>query len=214
MASGTFRQDVPESPLIPAYRRTTAQIGRCDYELKIPANHAFARCEVDLVFSFVVQAVAGSNPVVHTRMTRRLRRGPTPRRSAQYSPPFAPRAEEEQMSETIDSARRLIADRLREVEVEAALLEGALKGMAQGDGSRPAVKPRRKRAPGKRRRSQAPRGRRREELLGAIEAKPGSRPAELAAEIGVSASQVHGLIAKARAEKLIVKKGAGYALKG
>jgi DNA-binding MarR family transcriptional regulator len=50
-------------------------------------------------------------------------------------------------------------------------------------------------------------------LLAAIGAKPGARPSELAAEIGVSASQVHGLIRKARTQKLIVKKGAGYALK-
>lgn len=52
-----------------------------------------------------------------------------------------------------------------------------------------------------------PRGQRREQLLAAINAKPGARPSELAGEIGVSPSQVHSLIRKARAEKLIVKKG-------
>jgi hypothetical protein len=41
-----------------------------------------------------------------------------------------------------------------------------------------------------------------------------SRPSELAVEIGIAPGQVSVLLAKARAEKLIVKKGAGYALKG
>jgi hypothetical protein len=119
------------------------------------------------------------------------------------------------MSETIAAACKLITERLRAIEAEAKKLERALRSMEDGDRSRPVLaKPRRKRAAGKRRRrSPAPRGRRREQLLAAIKDKPGARPSELAAEIGVSPSQAHGLIAKARAEKLIVKKGAGYALK-
>jgi hypothetical protein len=120
------------------------------------------------------------------------------------------------MSETIDGARKLIAERLRELEAEAKHLERALKGMGESGRSRSAApKPRRKRAAGKRRRrSLAPRGRRREQLLAAIKAKPGARPSELARMIGVSPSHVHGLIRSARAEKLIVKKDAGYTLKG
>lgn len=119
------------------------------------------------------------------------------------------------MSETIDAARKLIAERLGKLEAEAKQLERALKGMGESDHSRSgAPKPRRKRAVGKRRRrSQTPRGRRREQLLEAIKANPGARPSELAGEIGVSPSQAHGLIRKARAEKLIVKKDAGYVLK-
>jgi hypothetical protein len=117
------------------------------------------------------------------------------------------------MSETIDAARKLITDRLRELEAEARQLQRALKSMGR-DGSRPsAPNPRHKRAAGKRRRrTMAPRGQRREQLLAAIRARPGARPSELAAEIGISPGQVSGLIAKARAEKLIVKKGAGYTL--
>jgi hypothetical protein len=119
------------------------------------------------------------------------------------------------MSETIDAARKLITERLRAIEAEAEKLERALRSMGDGDHSRPApTRPPRKRVAAKRRRrSPAPRGQRREQLLAAIKDKPGARPSELAAEIGVSPSQAHGLIAKARAEKLIVKKGAGYALK-
>lgn len=119
------------------------------------------------------------------------------------------------MSETIDAARKLIAERLSAIEVEAGQLQRALGSMGERDRSAPATpKPRRKSAAGKRRRrSQAPRGRRREQLLAAIGARPGARPSELAAEIGVAPGQVSGLLAKARAEKLIVKKDAGYALK-
>lgn len=119
------------------------------------------------------------------------------------------------MSDTIESARKLISERLAAVEAEAGQLRRALESLGERDGSAPAVpKLRRKRGPSKRRRSQAPRGRRREQLLAALGARPGARPSELAAEIGISPAQVSALLAKARAEKLVVKKGAGYALKG
>jgi MarR family len=70
-----------------------------------------------------------------------------------------------------------------------------------------------RRAPGTAATRRAPRGRRREELLAAIGASPGARPSELAAAIGIRPTQVSVLIARARAEKLIVKSGKGYALK-
>ena len=119
------------------------------------------------------------------------------------------------MPDTIEAARKLITNRLRELEADAKQLERVLKSMGESDRSHSgAPKPRRKRAAGKRhRRTLAPRGRRREQLLAAIKAKPGARPSELASEIGISPAQVSSLLAKARAEKLIVKKGAGYALK-
>jgi hypothetical protein len=41
----------------------------------------------------------------------------------------------------------------------------------------------------------------------------GSSSGDAAAPIGIKSTQVHGLIAKARADKLIVKKDGGYALK-
>lgn len=118
------------------------------------------------------------------------------------------------MPDTIDAARKLIADRLAAIEAEAGQLRRALASMGESDGAAPAApKPRRKRGAGKRRRAQAPRGRRREQVLGAIGAKPGARPSELAAEIGISPSQVSSLIAALRKEKLVGKQGAGYALK-
>src|SRR5664279_4788312 len=102
------------------------------------------------------------------------------------------------MSEKIEGASKLIASRLREIDDEVAELERALKGMIGNSLPRA-----RKKAAGKKRgrrksRRLAPRGQRREQLLAAIKAKPGARPAELAGAIGVSQSQVHSLIVKAR----------------
>src|SRR5680860_259777 len=112
------------------------------------------------------------------------------RRFWQYSPCPAPTSQkEEQMSETIDAARKLIIERLKVIEVEAGQLQRALKSIGGTPDSRPAAatKPRRKRTAGKRRRrAQAPRGQRREQLLAAIGSKPGARPSELAAKIGIA----------------------------
>jgi hypothetical protein len=130
------------------------------------------------------------------------------------------------VSETIDDARRLIESRLAEIEPETRRLERALPHLGQAEG-----RPRRRRGkkttetspspsseggrkPTRRRvEKRAPRGRRREQLLAAIEASPGARPSELAKTIGIRPTQVSVLIAKGRAEKLIVKSGEGYALK-
>jgi hypothetical protein len=119
------------------------------------------------------------------------------------------------MPDTIDAALKLITERLATIEAEAGQLRRTLASMGETHGvAPPSAKPRRKRGPGKcRRRAQAPRGQRREQLLAAIKAKPGARQAELAAEIGISPSQVSVLVAGLRKEKLVVKQGAGYALK-
>lgn len=117
-------------------------------------------------------------------------------------------------SDVIDRARALIETRLRELIAEAEKLERALISM--GEGTRRRATPQRKTAGAKGRRKssvRAPRGQRRSQLLAAIKANPGARPSELAREIGISANQVYSLIAKARADKLVVKKGKGYALK-
>jgi hypothetical protein len=116
-------------------------------------------------------------------------------------------------TDTITRARALIQTRLAELEAEAKKLEGALASMGQGAAGRPrgGAKP----APAKRRSkgARAPRGQRRDELLAAVKASPGARPSELARQLGISANQAHGLIAKARKDKQLVKKGKGYALK-
>lgn len=134
------------------------------------------------------------------------------------------------MSDTIEDARRMIESRLAEIAAEARQLEGALahlgedrarsprrrRGARDGKTTSQATPPsqNRPRKPSRRKAARrAPRGRRREELLAAIEASPGARPSELAAAIGIRPTQVSVLIAKARAERLIVKHGDDYALR-
>jgi hypothetical protein len=121
------------------------------------------------------------------------------------------------VSETIDQVRRLIGSRLAELEAETRKLEAALLGLGEESprkpGSTRVVMAGSSRPTAARRPKRAVRGRRRDELLAAIGANPGARPAELAKAVGIRSTQVHALIAKARAEKLIKKRGKGYALK-
>jgi hypothetical protein len=129
----------------------------------------------------------------------------------------------------ISDACQLIQSRLADLDAEAKQLERALATL--GEWSAPKRRPGRRskrvaaatstppkpkrQAPRKRKSAgRAPRGQRREQLLAAIKASPGARAADLAKAIGVKPTQVHALIAKARAEKLIVKRANGYALKG
>jgi MarR family len=126
----------------------------------------------------------------------------------------------------IDDARRLLQSRLAEIDEEVGKLGRAIEslgGRKDSDRRRPgrapnaaaatSSKPDRRgarRGKGVRR---AARGQRGEELLAAIKAAPGARPSELAEAMGVRSSHVSLLIAKARAENLIVRRGDGYALK-
>jgi hypothetical protein len=132
------------------------------------------------------------------------------------------------VTDIIDDARRLIETRLAEIEAEARSLERAVAILGEGSSSRrhrPGRRPKdatdaspplpgpRHRAPRRRKGGKrAARGQRRNELLTAIKATPGGRPSELAKAIGVRPTQVHALIAKASADKLIVKRGKGYRL--
>lgn len=130
------------------------------------------------------------------------------------------------MPATIDDARQMIQFRLAEIAAEVSRLERALEHLRDGDGRRSRGRKAKAATPsasasgdGRRKPSRretgerARRGQRREELLAAIGANPGTRPSELAAVIGIRPTQVSVLIAKARAEKLIVRRGEGYALK-
>lgn len=117
------------------------------------------------------------------------------------------------MSEAIDRARSAIQSRLAELDAEAKDLERALASLGETTVRRPGHPRKSSAAKGRRKGTRAARGQRRDQILAAIKANPGARPAELARTIGISANQVHALIAKARADKLLVKKGRGYALK-
>lgn len=116
-------------------------------------------------------------------------------------------------SDAINDARRLIQARLAELEVEVERLERALKSLGESTSSR-AVRPRIAAGIKRQRKGErAKRGQRRKQLLAAIKANPGARPSDVAREIGISANHVHSLIAKARKDKLLIRKGKGYALK-
>lgn len=125
------------------------------------------------------------------------------------------------MRSAVDDARQLIASRVAELDAEAKQLERAIASMGESRSQGTQVPLRVARAsttagtaPRKRKAGRAPRGQRREQLLAAVKANPGARPVDLAKKIGVKPAQVHALLAKARAEKLVVKSGVGYALKG
>jgi septal ring factor EnvC (AmiA/AmiB activator) len=126
-------------------------------------------------------------------------------------------------TDPLDRARTLIQSRLAELAAEAKDLERALASLGERHAPRRRPgRPKRATTPAKaklastrKRKSakRAPRGQRRDELLAALKVNPGARPSDLARQIGISSNQVHVLIAKARKDKLLVKKSKGYALR-
>jgi hypothetical protein len=129
------------------------------------------------------------------------------------------------VAKRIEDARKLIETRLAEMDDERVRLERALVGLGEATprkrrqgrppktASLSTTSPKRKRAQRKTKGAgRAAPGQRRKELLATIAASPGARPSALAKSIGIQPSQVHAMIAKARAEKLIVKDGKGYSL--
>jgi hypothetical protein len=118
------------------------------------------------------------------------------------------------VADALGQARELLESRLAELRAEEKRLSEALKQLGgeggRTDHGRSARKPRRRR---RRRARRAARGQRREEMLTVIKDKPGAPVSEIAGEMGISPGQVHGLVRKARAERLIVKQGKGFAVK-
>lgn len=121
------------------------------------------------------------------------------------------------MSETTERVSQVLREHLDQLEQEAKRIERALRPLAGGPaaaGRNPAGKSSGPSAPRELRRAKrAARGERQAQLLAAIKATPTEGPAELAKTIGIAPSQVHALVAKARAEKLISKQGKGYSVK-
>ena len=118
------------------------------------------------------------------------------------------------MSETITQVRHLLESGLRELEREARQLRESLKAL-DGHPSRDGVRSRggrvgRGRRPGKRR---AARGQRREEFLAVVKGTPGATPSEVARQIGVPATQAHGLARQLVRRGEISKVGKGYRVK-
>lgn len=101
--------------------------------------------------------------------------------------------------------------RLEELLLEEKQLQAALAEMGDGRGATQ----RQPKAQGRRRRkgARARRGQRREELLMALKDQPGARPMELSGKLGISSAQVSTLLKSVRKEKLVIKRGRGYALR-
>ncbi len=116
------------------------------------------------------------------------------------------------MSDAVERVRKILSGRLEEIEKETQRLKRAAEELSGRDGAKRRTKRPARKARGGSKGSRVASGQRREQLLAALKDKPGSRPFELAAQIGISSTQVSGLLGKARADKLIVKKGAGYFL--
>ena len=107
------------------------------------------------------------------------------------------------MADTVERATKQIRERLRELEPlveEQRRLQRALEALEQVGGrstrgrtSTPKISPRRRRRTSS---GRARRGERREQLLEAIRANPGSKPADLARTMGVAPSQAHSLLGR------------------
>jgi sugar-specific transcriptional regulator TrmB len=121
------------------------------------------------------------------------------------------------MPDVVADARRMIEDRLRELEAEASRLRSALAGLG-GERPRSTRARRRPAASGRQRsaaRERAPRGQREAEFLAAVEKSPGAKPAAIAEEMGIAPNQVYGLARRLhKTGRIRKRRGGGYALKG
>ena len=115
------------------------------------------------------------------------------------------------MSEIIESARKMIESRLREIDSEASGLSRALQSLGDNHDA-PTKRPvkRRKRSGAKKSGRRAPRGQRREQFLAAVKKNPGAKASEIAKQLGISANQAHTLARRLHKQKAIRKSGKGY----
>jgi hypothetical protein len=120
------------------------------------------------------------------------------------------------MPDVIPDVRRVLEDRLRELEVEAKRLRDALSSL--GGDSRtlkggPSSRTTHSRAGRRRAAKRAPRGQREIEFLAVLEKNPGSKVPAIAKEMGVAPNQVYGLARRLHSAGTIRKRrSGGYAL--
>jgi hypothetical protein len=108
----------------------------------------------------------------------------------------------------------VIRERIKELEAERTRLQAALAALTDRGRHREAN---RRGRPGRGSRSskagkRAKPGQRRTEVPGHLEQNPGARASEVASSIGASSQQVSAVIRKLHADKLVRKRGNGYAL--
>jgi hypothetical protein len=107
------------------------------------------------------------------------------------------------MPDTIDRVRKIIEDRIHELEDETKKLRESLAALARQDGRKPKAKPARRTS------KRAPRGKRQAQLLASIERHPEYKPSEHAHAMKVSPNQVYGLARKLQDEGKITKTAKG-----
>jgi len=107
--------------------------------------------------------------------------------------------------EAIDQARRVIEDRLKDIQKEERRLEQALKHLVGREQSRPTSARAKSSASRTRAGKRAPRGQREKQLLASINAHPNYKQADHAKEIGIKPNQVYGLVNKLGKEGKVKK---------
>jgi predicted Rossmann fold nucleotide-binding protein DprA/Smf involved in DNA uptake len=111
------------------------------------------------------------------------------------------------VARTIDTAKKAIEERVREIDAERKQLETALQALTGEDGK---PKPRRRASNGRRRRKQAPRGQRRTQVMASLKKSPGLRPRDLAKKHGMASSQVSTLLKQLTEAGEVEKKDGHY----
>jgi predicted Rossmann fold nucleotide-binding protein DprA/Smf involved in DNA uptake len=107
------------------------------------------------------------------------------------------------MTNTIDKARRMIEERLAELEDEAKKLGDALVSLGHRHGKSSKAQPARKT------KKRAKPGQREEQLLASVSKHPDYKPGEHAKAMGVSANQVYSLATRLQKEGKITKTAKG-----
>jgi hypothetical protein len=121
------------------------------------------------------------------------------------------------MSDTIERARGIIEDRIREIEAERARLEEALDGLGQSVAARPAATPRsaaRRPRPARAGRTpRAARGERERQLLKSIQKSPERRVSDHARAMGVRPQQLYPLLRRLQSSGQIERTERGFRVK-
>ena len=122
------------------------------------------------------------------------------------------------MTDALAQAKKVIEQRLRELDEERDQLQSALRGLggnaraSRGSQRRGGSSTRRSKSQGKPRRRVAARGQRRQQLVDFLKENPGSPPSSIAKALGVSPSNAQNVLRSALAEGAVEKDGSRYSL--
>jgi hypothetical protein len=114
-------------------------------------------------------------------------------------------------AKTLDEAKRLIENRLKELRHEVQELEAALRRL--GDSAAPTRRRPRMRQTGRRRSPGGRRTDRAEQFKRTLAKNPGARVSEIAKKMAISSQQGYGIAKRLRERGEIKKQGRGYSLK-